>query len=81
MVGGIIYLIPDRDWDLERKIEIEKYLLNEVMNSNIDETKVAEAIQEIEEKQAEDNTVRSTVNSMHDTEDPSNDGSNTEASF
>ena len=51
-----IYIIPDRDWDLERKIKIEQYLLNEVMNSNIDEEKVQEAINEFEEKENEEET-------------------------
>ena len=56
MVGLFIYVIPDRDWELEQKIKIEQYLLNEVMNSNIVESDVKEAIQELaEEAQAEDN--------------------------
>ena len=50
MLAFFIYAIPDRDWDLARKIQIESYLLNEVLNSNIDEEKVKEAIQEVEEK-------------------------------
>ena len=48
LVASFIYLIPDRDWDLERKIKIEQYLLNEVMNSNIDQKDVEEAIHDIE---------------------------------
>ena len=50
MLAFFIYAIPDRDWDLARKIQIESYLLNEVLNSNIDKEKVKEAIQEVEEK-------------------------------
>ena len=40
LLALFIYLIPDRDWDLARKIQIESYLLNEVLNSNIDEERI-----------------------------------------
>ena len=52
MCTVVIYLIPDRAWQLEEKIKIEQFLIKEVLNLNIDEEKVEEAKEEIRAEEA-----------------------------
>ena len=62
LVSIFVYVIPDRAWQLEEKIKIEKYLITEVLNLNIDEQKVEEVKEEIraeEEAREEEPSIKS----------------------
>merc|ERR1712133_232200 len=48
-VKALVYLVPDRPWQLQEKIKIEQYLIREVLNLNIDEQAVEQAKEELEE--------------------------------
>lgn len=48
-VKALVYLVPDRPWQLQEKIKIEQYLIREVLNLNIDEQALEQAREELEE--------------------------------
>ena len=59
IVYSTTWIIPDRPWQLEQKIKIENYLIREVLNLNIDEQKVEEAREAVDDDVSSGSSVKS----------------------
>ena len=59
IVYSTTWIIPDRPWQLEQKIKIENYLIREVLNLNIDEQKVEEAREAVDDDVSSSSSVKS----------------------
>ena len=59
VVYSTTWTIPDRPWQLEQKIKIENYLIREVLNLNIDEQKVEEAREAVDDEIISGSSVKS----------------------
>ena len=58
IVYSTTWIIPDRPWQLEQKIKIENYLIREVLNLNIDEQKVEEAQEAVDDEVRSSSSVK-----------------------